>query len=656
MTNPTKSDFACAAALFPARNPAALPIHFRLGTRAVDGIPADFHPTSAYSYADANILRYEYTGISPDGLEVRLTETEYRDYPVREWTATFTNRGQTDTGILSDIRIGGTLSGSEPQFDHSNGDNCGEDGYTWFADLVTNETRTIFPDDGTSCHCAAPYMILRFREYGVRIGIGYPAMWQASVRQTEDGAEFLVGQRRCHMKLYPGETIRTPSVTMLCHTGDEAHGRNLWRRWYMTHILPREDGVPLSPYCCMHNFCAGGMPEFTGATEENQCGALRAYLRGGIHPDIWWIDAGWYPCGGNWPCIGTWEPDPVRFPHGLSPIGALCRENDVRFLLWFEPERVVTGTWLHEHHHDWLLPIPEPHADDPAHHSDNHLLDLGNPAALEWLIEHVDGLIKGSGVRVYRQDFNFAPLPCFVAAEAEDRIGAVENHHVQGYLRYWDELIRRNPGLWIDSCASGGRRNDLDTMRRAVPLHYTDVGYGNHPIKQKQHRTMFAWIPYFRAHNMSWDMPDGTYGGGDHPVPDEFAYENAMAPSLTDMLHYTAGEADYDRAKRMQALWRRAAHMELSCDYYPLTETDADAHDWYAMQFDGTAEGFVQVIRNTLVEDDTATFPMHVEDGATYTFTDENGDTFVKTAAQLAGGFTVSLPRRTGRIWFYTKG
>lgn len=37
---------------------------------------------------------------------------------------------------------------------------------------------------------------------------------------------------------------------------------------------------------------------------------------------------------------------------------------------------------------------------------------------------------------------------------------------MQGYLAYWDELRRTNPDLFIDSCASGGRRNDLETMRR----------------------------------------------------------------------------------------------------------------------------------------------------------------------------------------------
>ena len=81
-----------------------------------------------------------------------------------------------------------------------------------------------------------------------------------------------------------------------------------------------------------------------------------------------------------------------------------------------------------------------------------------------------------------------------------------ENLHVQGYLQYWDDLLARNPGLWIDSCASGGRRNDLETMRRSVPLHYTDFGYGDHPVKLSFHHVLFEWLPYFKEVTLSWDL------------------------------------------------------------------------------------------------------------------------------------------------------
>ena len=92
--------------------------------------------------------------------------------------------------------------------------------------------------------------------------------------------------------------------------------------------------------------------------------------------------------------------------------------------------------------------------------------------------EEAARLIKELGVGAYRQDYNFPPLRYWRENESFDRQGINENLYVQGYLRFWDTLLERNPGLWIDSCASGGRRNDLETMRRGVPLHPTDYGYG----------------------------------------------------------------------------------------------------------------------------------------------------------------------------------
>jgi len=651
----TRQDFAAAARVYPTWNAplAGLPIRFTYGGREYRGMPENCR--ISHELTDANIMRAEYTAMLDDRMEVRLTYTEYRDYPVREWAAFFTNTGCTDTKLLENAVIGGGLDGKLTSFVWSNGDTCRDDGYEWFTETFADRSAlTISPVDGTSCNGAAPYMQIHMEDYALRIGIGWPAMWSATAEMCACGnGSYTVGQKRCRMVIRPGETMRTPRLTVLAYTGDEDHGRNLWRRWYLAHILPREHGEGLKPYVCLHNWNCEGKPEHTAATEENQCGAIKRYLEHGLKPDIWWIDAGWYPCDYNWPLTGTWYPDPARFPNGLAPIGKMCEENGIRFLLWFEPERVVSGTWLHENHPEWLLST----YDENGNPHGNHLLNLADKDAWSWLVNHVDALIKESHIHIYRQDFNFAPLGNWITAEAEDRVGALENLHVQGYLAYWDELILRNPGLWIDSCASGGRRNDLDTMRRAVPLHYTDVGYGNHPIKQKQHRSLFEWIPYFRAHNMSWDNPDGTYGGN-RPV-DEFAFQCAMAPALTDMTGYLSEDAAFTVSRKMTPVWREAAGLMLRGDYYPLTGCRKDAADWYAMQFDDSdaGEGFVQVVRNVQVTEDTYRVQMHTEAGKTYTFTDRlTGDSFTKTAEELECGVDVTLAPRSGVVLFYTYG
>lgn len=153
--------------------------------------------------------------------------------------------------------------------------------------------------------------------------------------------------------------------------------QNLWRSWYLAHVLPRIGGEPQSPTTQIQ---VGG----SLATWGN----VQAFLNAGIKPDILWRDAGsdskstWYPSAGprkpEWLNTGTWEPDPVRYPQGFRPFSDKARENGMQFLLWFEPERVGDpGSWLGKNHPEWLL----------SGNGAGDVLNLGNPDALKWLID-----------------------------------------------------------------------------------------------------------------------------------------------------------------------------------------------------------------------------------------------------------------------------
>lgn len=631
-----------------------LPISFRFDDKAICGIPTDWGVTRERRSVDANITEIIYDGRDDKtGLAVRVEVQEYLDYPVVEWTAWFRNTGRQATPVLSEIMgLDSRFTGARPVLHHCNGDFCSERGYSMTeTPLVPGTSQTLGPSGGRGCDQAFPYFRLTFApEGGLSLAAGWPCQWSATFTGEGDGVHVRSGQEKTHLRLMPGETIRTPRMSVLFWTGGERRAANLWRRWYRDHVLPRPNGKPLGPLQVGHGTDEG--EEFTAATEENQIRFMDRWVRHGVAPDVWWIDAGWYTCMDprkgqrSWPYTGTWRPDPERFPKGLRPVSDHAASLGADLLVWFEPERVVSGTELDREHPEWLLKIPG---------VERALLNLGNPECRRWLTDHVCKMIQEGGIKIYRQDHNFAPLQFWRQNEAEDRQGLNENLHVQGYLQYWDDLLERNPGLWIDSCASGGRRNDLETMRRSVPLHYTDYGYGEHPVKLAFHHVLFDWLPYFKEVPLSWDL-SGKSRYEDRV--DSFSYHCGLGPMILPCIDIQRKDYDFALMRKMLGIWRRAAEFMLNGDYYPLTEPHRSPERWVARQFDcpESGQGFVQAIRlPQCSEESLVVSPQSICRQATYRL--ENPETGeVRKVAGLAmesEGLRFSLPKRQGAIWFY---
>jgi alpha-galactosidase len=270
----------------------------------------------------------------------------------------------------------------------------------------------------------------------------------------------------------------------------------------------------------------------------------------------------------------------------------------------------------------------------------------------------VSGLIRDGGIGIYRQDFNFAPLKFWRENEPEDRQGMNENLHVQGYLQYWDDLLAAHPGLWIDSCSSGGRRNDLETMRRAVPLHYTDYGYGIHPVKLAFHHTLYQWIPYFKECTLSWDIVQPGEDLRFDKQEDSFAYHCGLAAMLFPTLDIRREDYDLATARKMIAIWRRAAGLLLAGDYYPLTPFSRSPGRWVAWQFDKpeTGAGLLQAICLAECPEERFTAQLHgIDPERAYVFENaESGEKLEIQGADLAReGFTLTLSKRSGALWFY---
>jgi alpha-galactosidase len=654
----------CRAWLAPILSePEHLPISFLYGGERITGIPAAWRPSREDRRLDATLVQTVFTGVEPEtGLQIRVEVERYADYPVAEWTVWLENTGSAPTPMLSDLlALDSAFAGASPVLVHCNGDFYSADGYTpQETPLPAGQSVTLAPRGGRPCDGAFPYFRLVFEGCGLTLAVGWPGQWSASFSGGDSGVTVQAGQEQTHLRLLPGERIRTPRITLLAWTGDQTRAINLWRRWYLAHVLPRPDGRPLQPLLVAASTDDG--EEFTAATEANQIRYMEAFKRRGFNYDVWWIDAGWYPCFNeeqirHWYLTGTWEPDPERFPRGLRPVSDRAAQNGADLLIWFEPERVAPRTWLFANHPEWLWPAS---GSGEGFAKWSSLLNLGNPECRRWLTDHYCRLIQENGIKIYRQDFNFPPLAYWRAHEPADRQGINENLHVQGYLQFWDDLLARNPGLWIDSCASGGRRNDLETMRRSVPLHYTDYGYGDHPVKLAFHHTLYAWIPYFKEFTISWDLNGPEDSTRFDRQLDSFSFHCAMAPML--FLTMDIRRDDYDDAlgRRMIAIWRRASHLLLHGDYYPLTPFSRDPERWVARQFDrpDAGQGLIQGIRLAAsTEEQITIFPKALDPAVDYILENpETGETRqVGGSSLLSGGITFALPRRSGAIWFYTE-
>ena len=197
-------------------------------------------------------------------------------------------------------------------------------------------------------------------------------------------------------------------------------------------------------------------------------------------------------------------------------------------------------------------------------------------------------------------------------ADAPDRQGITEIAYVTGYLAWWDELLRRRPAMWIDSCASGGRRNDLETLRRAVPLLRSDY-YNTPEAQQAQTWGISLWMPY--------------YGSG-MGINDLYWFRSCIFPASRVGCDTRRNDLDYPLLKRMIAEFRRVEPYLLG-DFWPLTAWSLDRTTWIAWQFDRPemGEGFVQAFRRPESPFEMARFPLRgLDTAARYQVADLDSD------------------------------
>ncbi len=581
---------------------------------------------------------------SKTGLVVRNTLVEYVDFPTVEWTLSFANSGSNDTPMLEGILpLDCQLNrGDRGEFllHHFIGSPCQANDYEPLeTKLEARASLRLHTDGGRPTNTRLPYFNLETgNDNGVIAVLSWAGQWAAQFTRDEgSGLRVTGGQEATSFRMHPGEQVRSPLVVLQFYKGDWVRSQNVWRSWMLQHNVPRRGGKLLAPfiYGCTGNSYPGLK---TDAVTELKF--FESYARENLLPDYWDQDAGWFPCGDGWWNVGNWEVDQTRWPKGLREGSDWLHAHRVKQIVWFEPERAAPKTWLTQNHPEWCYGGTA-----------GGLMKLNDAQYRKWITDRVDQLITSEGIDFYRQDFNIDPLYYWRGNDAEDRQGLEEIRHVESYFALWDELVRRHPGLWIDSCASGGRRNDLETVRRAVPILRSDYA-GNprdpnyDPLSQQNHvYGLSFWMPY--------------HGSGIEHV-DTYWTRSLMGPIVGFGIDTRKAGWNYELLRKLYRQVRQVQPCYLG-DYWPLTRYCKDASQWCAYQFDlpEAGWGIVHAFRRKSCPDQTITLKLRgLQPRANYRLQDidEGLPRQVEGRELLETGLKVTAPEpQTALIFTYRR-
>lgn len=603
---------------------------------------------TAPASTDKNVVLRTFTYTDPrSGLEVVCDVKGYPEFRAVEWVLHFRNTSAKNSGQLTRVKVADFdmvyPAAGALKIHYAKGNKISKADYApRTAEFRTEQPLHIEPHGGRSSEEAFPFFNLESEasRQGVMVAVGWTGTWFADLEKRDPSRLTLAaGMLNTDLYLYPGEQIRTPSVALMFWSGDRMNGHNRFRRLVLAHHSRKVDGSPFYPLCSAFNYrdpqpCG----EYSCLTADWAIAMVRRYSMFELTPDVFWLDAGWHTGAGDfrhgksWAnTTGNWTVDRERFPEGLKPVSDAVHEAGAKFMVWFEPERVVKGTQWATEHKEWMLDTEWP---EGSEQSTWYLFDLGNDEACDWLCKYYGDLIEENGIDYYRQDFNMLPAGYWRDADEPGRSGIKEIRHIENLYKFWDYLLERFPGLLIDNCASGGKRLDWESIGRSAPLWRSDYYHYDDPDGYQCH-----------TYGLNFFLP--IHGTG-ILLPDQYSFRSSLSSALQCNWKVTEpGVSVLDMQQRIREY--RDIREYYYEDYYPLSGTgDLTGSDvWLAYQMHRPSDdsGIVVAFRRQDAPDAEYTVRLGgLTPDASYTLVDcDTQAETVRSGRELTEGLTLRL-------------
>jgi len=652
-------------------NPSAFPLSFTYGCKNFRGFPQNDFSLVEQSETTQGEKRTARLSFRHENLRIDVELNLYENYDAIEYTVFFSPFFSEKTDVLRKVyALDYTLPQEYSSLFGMLGDH--KNAYREYQTDLRKTDVSFVSDMGRPTHIYAPYFQLSSPADGIRMALGWCGTWKASFsRKKKNVTVKMQGCLGLDTYLLPNEKIRTPQVVFLFFEGND--GTNAWRKWMRECVFPKQDGKPIPPFSTVFYAMDTGKPNSDGSISESYesyARSMDAFYREGLSADFRWFDAGWYcdPDGNtverDWShTIGSWELDKVKWPEKTFLESVLyARKHNTKTLVWFEPERLTHTPSLIKNYglqKDWILYSQPKSIRFWLNKNIRELLDLGNPNARKWALNRILSFFDRNDIDMYREDFNTDPASFWRTTDKKlgrHRKGITENKYVQGHYLLWDEILayckEHRKCTFLDVCASGGGRNDIESLRRAVPILRSDRDRTTIDVRLSMTTSLCKWIPFNGA------VAKESDGELDNGFFDVYVLRASYLPVFSLSAAWSLDPTlSYPLLRQAQEEWNRIKEY-FFYDFYVLTPYNeaTDNTRWTVYEYlDGkTQKGVLQAFRPPHCKQNNVLVSCQgIEPNRSYRLQDVDGEERILSGKDLTS-FTIraDTPRKALILYF----
>lgn len=178
--------------------------------------------------------------------------------------------------------------------------------------------------------------------------------------------------------------------------------------------------------------------------------------------DTFVLDDGWFGKRDNDDSgLGDWFVNTKKLRGGLKPVIDRCKQNGLKFGLWFEPEMVSEDSDLYRAHPDWAVGKL---GNEPSRSRNQLVLDMTRKEVVDYVFEAVSKVLADNDISYVKWDMNRGVTEAYSMALSADKQGEFYHRYTLGVYYLADRLTKAFPEVFFEGCASGGGRFDAGVL------------------------------------------------------------------------------------------------------------------------------------------------------------------------------------------------